>query len=271
MVTLLVFLVPLLMFFSQAFHGFERGVVGTDWTLDTFVRFARDPYYWQIVWNSVVLGLLVTGVTLALAYPLALVMTPVRGTPLFVVIAIVVFSPLLTSVIVRSYGWMYILSDSGVLNWLLTALGIVDDPVRMIYNWIGVVVAMVHLQMPFMLFPIMTSLMRLPPRVQDAAQDLGAGEMTVWWRVVRPLSLPGVLAGSQLVFATSISAFATPVILGGGRVQVLPTAIYSSIQGLNWPMGGVQAITLLALSTLLTLIFTRLLRTRSVAAKGGAA
>lgn len=251
------FLVPLVSFLSRSVRS-DAGA----WTLDHASGVLGDPYYWGLVWNSFCLGVTVTGLTLLLAYPTALIMTAVRGTRLFLVIAIAVFSPLLTSVIVRSYGWLYVLSDSGVVNWALVGLGVVDQPVRLIFNWIGTVVAMVHIEMPFMMFPILSVLLQLPPSLQNAAQDLGANAFQTWRRVVLPLSLPGVLAGSQVVFATSISSFATPTILGGGRVRVLPVSIYSSIEGIEWSVGAVQAVLLLALSLVFVNVFTRLLRTR---------
>ena len=269
-IILTVFLVPLLTFLSFGLYGYARGAVSPDMSFDTIIRFATTPHYWMLVRNSVMLGAIVTITTLLLAYPAALVLASLRGTVWFPLFIIMIFSPLLTSVIVRSYGWMYLLSDGGFVNWLLMQLGITDAPVRMIYNWFGTVIAMVHLQVPFMMFPILTILMRLPPRVQDAARDLGANEWQTWLRVVRPLSLPGVLAGAQIVFSTSISAFASPTILGGGRVQVLPVSIYSSIQGLNWPMGAVQAVVLLSISLLLSAGFARLLRTRGAAPRRGA-
>lgn len=254
-----VFMVPMVYFLGQSLE--VQGVAGL--SLGNFREVLADAYYWQLARNSFTLGALVTGITLAIAYPAALVMAEARGTRLFAVIAIAVFSPLLTSVIIRSYGWLYVLSDAGVVNWVLVALGVTDAPVRLIFNWTGTVIAMVHLEMPFMMFPILSVLLQQPPVLREAAQDLGADSFQTWRRVVLPLSLPGVLAGSQIVFATSISAFASPTILGGGRVRVLPVSIYGSIQGLEWPIGSVQAVMLLALSLVLVSVFTRALRTRA--------
>lgn len=255
-----VFLVPLLHFLAQSLQP-PQGESGL--TLRHFEEVLGDEYYWGLAWNSFSLGAMVTGITLLAAYPAALVMVSLRGTRWFAVMAIAVFSPLLTSVIIRSYGWLYVLSDTGVVNWVLLTLGLAEQPVRLIFNWTGTVIAMVHLEMPFMMFPILSVLMQQPPVLREAAQDLGANALQTWWRVVLPLSLPGVLAGCQIVFATSISAFASPTILGGGRVRVLPVSIYSSIQGLEWSVGAVQAVLLLGLSLLLVAVFTRALRTRS--------
>jgi putative spermidine/putrescine transport system permease protein len=255
-----VFLLPLVHFLAQSLQP-PAGEAGL--TLRHFEEVLGDEYYWGLARNSFTLGAMVTAITLLAAYPAALVMVSLRGTRWFAVMAIAVFSPLLTSVIIRSYGWLYVLSDTGVVNWVLLATGLAEQPVRLIFNWTGTVIAMVHLEMPFMMFPILSVLMQQPPVLREAAQDLGANAFETWRRVVLPLSLPGVLAGCQIVFATSISAFASPTILGGGRVRVLPVSIYSSIQGLEWSVGAVQAVLLLGLSLLLVAVFTRALRTRS--------
>lgn len=255
-----VFVVPMVYFLGQSLDApaGQRGL-----SLAHYREVLSDAYYWQLAWNSFTLGAMVTVITLAIAYPAALVMAEARGTKLFAIIAVATFSPLLTSVIIRSYGWLYVLSDRGVVNWFLVTLGILDAPVRLIFNWTGTVIAMVHLEMPFMMFPILSVLLQQPPVLREAAQDLGASSLQTWLRVTLPLSLPGILAGCQIVFATSISAFASPTILGGGRVRVLPVSIYGSIQGLEWPVGAVQAVMLLALSLILVGVFTRALRTRA--------
>ena len=261
---LMVFMVPVLLFFVQSFHAFDNGNVLPGWTLDTYQRFLTDPFHWGFVLNSFILGATVTGITLLLAYPAALIMVSLRGTRWFLVIGLVVFSPLLTSIIVRSYGWLYVLSDSGVVNWVLLNLGLTEQPVRLIFNWTGTIVAMVHIEMPFMMFPILSVLMQIPKDLAESAQDLGANAWQTWRRVILPLSLPGTLAGCQVVFATSISAFASPTILGGGRVRVLPVSIYNSILGLDWPLGAVQSLMLLGLSLLLVTVFSRLMRARGL-------
>ncbi|MEO8132612.1 MAG: ABC transporter permease [Betaproteobacteria bacterium] len=260
----MVFTVPLLLFFLQAFHDFDNGTVLPGWTLATWQRVLGDSFHWGFVLNSFILGALVTGVTLLLAYPAALIMMSLRGTRWFVIIGLVVFSPLLTSIIIRSYGWLYMLSDSGVVNWVLLSSGLIDRPVRLIFNWTGTIIAMVHIEMPFMMFPILSVLMQIPKDLSESAQDLGANAFQGWRRVILPLSLPGTLAGCQVVFATSISAFASPTILGGGRVRVLPVSIYNSILGLDWPLGAVQSLLLLGLSLLLVTVFSRLMRARGL-------
>ncbi len=260
---LVIFAVPVLIFFSDAFHPFDGNRTQPGWTLANFATFLTDFFQYQTLLNSAYLGLVVTALTLLVAFPAAIIMIRVRGTPMFYAMAFAVFSPVLVSVIVRAYGWQLLLSNNGVVNYVLHAIGLTDRPLRLMFNWTGVIISMIHIQLPFMLFPILTVLMQLPRNLVEAAQDLGATQWQVLRRVIIPLSLPGVLAGCQIVFTTGISAFASPTILGGGRVRVMPVTIYQNIISLNWPMGAVQSIVLLCFSLVLVLIFTRLLRVRN--------
>lgn len=267
---LTIFAIPVMIFMMQGFHPFVENRTQPEWSLVTFVSFLSDGFHRQTLFNSAYLGLVVTILTLLMAYPAAIIMVRFRGTPMFFIMAFAVFSPVLVSVIVRAYGWQLLLSNNGVVNYVLTSLGLIDRPVRLMFNWTGVIISMIHIQLPFMLFPILTVLMQIPGSVVEAAHDLGATRMQVLRRVIIPLSLPGVLAGCQIVFTTGISAFASPTILGGGRVRVMPVAIYNDIVGLNWPMGAVQSIVLLGFSLVLVLIFTRLLKVRNAWSEGKA-
>jgi putative spermidine/putrescine transport system permease protein len=258
------FVIPVLLFLTQSLHSFSEGQVSTDWTLATFSMFITDPFFRQTLFNSAILSGVVTLITLVMAYPVALQMLYWRGSLLFSVLALVVFSPVLVSIIVRAYGWQLLLSNDGVINYALTQSGVITHPLRLIFNWTGVIISMVHVEIPFMMFPILTVLLQLQPSLRDAARDLGATELAVWRRVTLPLSLPGILAGCQIVFTTAISAFASPTILGGGRVRVMPVTIFQNIVGLNWPMAAVQSILLLLCSLLLVAIFSKVLSTRRV-------
>jgi len=165
----------------------------------------------------------------------------------------------LVSIIVRAYGWQLLLANNGVVNALLREFGLAERPLRLMFNWFGVIVSMIHVELPFMLFPILIVLMQIPAALKEAAQDLGATPFQTWRRAVLPLSVPGILSGCQIVFTTAISAFASPTILGGGRVRVMPVTIYQNIVGLNWPMGAAQSILLLLFSLLTVALFSRIL------------
>ncbi len=223
-------------------------------TLALWQEVMGDDFTWHLAGNSLRLGLIVTALTLLIAWPTARALTLVR-TPLLAGIAyVVLFAPLLMSVIVRSYGWLLLLADRGFVNTVIGALGL--GPYRLIHNEIGVIVAMVHIMLPFAVLPLISVLRRIPETYREAALDLGASNFTVFRRVTLPLSLPGVIVGAEIVFALSLSSFVTPSVLGGGRVQVLARVVYDNIGEVQWGVAAVQALLLLGI-TLAALILLR--------------
>ena len=200
------------------------------------------------------LGMLVTLGCLIVGYPVAyyLARTPSRwrGFALFLVI-----SPLLVSAIVRNIGWFPLLSQSGAVNWLLLKLGLIATPLSLINNFTGVVIGLVHALLPFMILTLTTVIQRIEGDLEEAAANLGAGPLQTFWRVLLPLSLPGVVSGSLLVFAMAISAYTTPAILGGNRVLVMATYIAQQFRTvLNYPAGGTAAALLLLFAIVLTVL-----------------
>ena len=216
-------------------------------TFEAYRRFFTDPFYANVVMQEVRLAALATALCLAIGYPTAYAITKI-GRPAWVIAAyILIFSPLLTSTIVRAYGWLIILARGGLVNWALGSLHLTQGPVRLIFNFTGVTVALVHVLLPFAVFPILSVLLRMDPALREAAADLGADRLQTFARVTWPLSFPGLYAGAQLTFVLAMNAYVTPQLLGGGRVQVLPVLIYQNISDLNWPLASVEAIALIAL------------------------
>jgi len=216
-------------------------------TFEAYRRFFTDPFYANVVMQEVRLAALATALCLVIGYPTAYAITKI-GRPAWVIAAyILIFSPLLTSTIVRAYGWLIILARGGLVNWALGSLHLTRGPVRLIFNFTGVTVALVHVLLPFAVFPILSVLLRMDPALREAAADLGADRFQTFARVTWPLSFPGLYAGAQLTFVLAMNAYVTPQLLGGGRVQVLPVLIYQNISDLNWPLASVEAIALIAL------------------------
>jgi putative spermidine/putrescine transport system permease protein len=163
------------------------------------------------------------------------------------VFLLVILAPLLVSVVVRAFGWSLVLGPAGFVNQFLEWIGI--GRVRMLYTPIAVVVALVHVMLPFMVIPVWTSLQKLDPQVENAALSLGASRITVWRRVVLPQIVPGLLSGALIVFALSASALAIPGLLGGRRVKMVATLIYDEyLHELNWPLGAAIALALLVIN-----------------------
>ncbi|MGH3682052.1 MAG: ABC transporter permease [Natronosporangium sp.] len=250
LVLVAVFLVAMATLGEFSLHRFVDGVTSPGRTLAQWREFLGDSYQWSIVLATVRLGLVTTAGCAVVGYATALALHRLRSPALRTLCGFVLFAPLLTSVVARSYGWALLLDDTGLVNTVLAEAGLTGSPVRLLYHERGVVIAMVHILLPFMVFPLLASLRQVGDDMLEAAADLGSP----WWhrfrRVSLPLSVPGLVAGCQLCFALAISAFATPSLLGGGRVQVLATNVYADVGTLNWPRAAIGCYVLLALALL---------------------
>jgi putative spermidine/putrescine transport system permease protein len=243
-----IFASAMLLLFSYSAYTFRGGQLTEEVSFSAWQKFFSDPFYLGVVAKTLQLALGVTAAGLAIGYPTAYALTKVRSSKLLVAAYIIIFSPLLVSLVVRVYGWLLLLSDNGVINQALLGIGVIANPIRLIYNETGVVIALVHILLPFMIFPILSVLLQFDHALREAANDLGANRVQTFLRVVLPMSLPGVVAGCQIVFTLAISAFVTPELLGGGKVQVLSRAIWFNVVDVNWPLAAVEAIVLLALA-----------------------
>jgi putative spermidine/putrescine transport system permease protein len=223
-----------------------------------WVKFATDGYYWSVVATTLQLAALVTFFTLLLGYPAAYAMVRIRRPGLLLGVYLTLFSPILVSVVVRTYGWLILLGKDGVVNFIVLRAGIVGQPLQLIFNTTGIVIAMVHILLPFMIFPILSVIAQLSPEVKEAAMDLGATPWQTFRRVTLPLSLPGMVAGSQIVFTLTMSAFVTPFLMGGGKIQVLSGLIYRDMEVVNLAFASVTAFVLLGLSVGVLLLSNRL-------------
>ena len=210
-----------------------------------YVKFVSDPFNRFVLWNTLWLAFQTTLVALLLGFPLAYVYTraPRRLQPLLILFVIL---PLLTSAVVRTFAWVVILGREGIVNNALVALRWVDAPLRLLYTPDAVVLALAQIELPLMVLPIITSLAAIDPNLRAASEVLGARKWRTLWRVTIPLSIPGVLAGSLLVFAGAASNFVTQTLIGGGQNIFMPYYIYQqAIQVNNYPFAATIAILLL--------------------------
>jgi putative spermidine/putrescine transport system permease protein len=228
-------------------------------TLRHYQRLVGDSYYLEVLGTTLRLGLMTTVVALLIGYPLAHQLARL-GTPLWrTLMLMAVLSPMLIGIVVRTYAWMTILANQGIVNNALQALGLTDKPIGLMYNEFGTVVALVHIYVPFMVLTLTGVIGRIDPRLEEAARNLGAGKLRSFLEVTLPLSLPGIVAGSLLVFALSISAYVTPILMGGFEIITLPILIYQQISGSSFNLGfaGALAMVLLAVSLLLVVLYSR--------------
>jgi putative spermidine/putrescine transport system permease protein len=255
---LALFLAPLVNLLALSFFRFDRTTGAlAEATIQNYAKFLTDPFYLGILWRTLKLALLTTATTLALGYPVAYHLTRCSGRKR-AYLTLLIVAPLLVSVVVRSFGWLVILGPNGLVNSLLTGLGVVSDPLRLLYTETAIVVGLTHVFLSFMVLSVAASLGRIDPALIRAAQNLGASERQAFMRVVLPLSLPGVAAGSLIVFTLAASAFITPALLGGPRVKVMSYLAYQQTLLLSdWPYGSAIAFILLALTGLCAFLYLR--------------
>jgi ABC-type spermidine/putrescine transport system permease subunit I len=230
----------------------------TDWTLINYLNFFGDSFNYRILGVTLRISFLVTALALVLGYPLAYLLATTDHKKLVLFIITV---PLLMDILVRAYGWVVLLSGNGLINKTLVGLGVLERPMRFIGTETAVVLELLHEVVPLMVLPIARVLERIEPTVTEAAVGLGAGPMSVFTRIILPLSLPGVVAGSLLSFGIAASAFAAPLILGGGRVLMISISISQQMTSLlNWAAGATQALVLTVIVSLLMAGYGRAVR-----------
>jgi putative spermidine/putrescine transport system permease protein len=249
-----VFLLPIAHLFVNSLHTPRGdGQVGSEFTLANYWHFISDPFYLLILFDTVWLGFVVVTFCFLLGYPVAYVLARTksrfRGALIFLVIA-----PLLISTVVRNLGWFPILGGGGLVNWVLTSLGLISDPLKLANNFTGVVITLVHSLLPFMILTLMSVIQRIEVELEEAAINLGASPLETFFRIVLRLSRPGLLSGYLLVLTIAISAFTTPAMMGGGRVLVMSILIAQQVRGLlNYAFGATAAVILVVVAVVLTL------------------
>ncbi|QOF74444.1 ABC transporter permease (plasmid) [Aminobacter sp. SR38] len=235
-----------------------RAVYGDGFTLAHYTTALGDFYIWGILGRTLLIGATVTVISLLLGYPVAyhLAKSRSRWTSL---LYIFVLSPLLVGLVVRTFAWMIILSNNGVANQALKATGLLDFPLQLMNNSLGVTIALTHVFLPFIILPLLGNLQAISPDLAMASRSLGASRMRTFWKVTLPLSMPGIQAGTILVFVLSISAYVTPAMLGGtgGRTMSVLVVQYL-VDNFRWPAGAALAIIMAAVAVIFVGLYLRL-------------
>lgn len=254
-------LTPLALTLILSFHVYDHATGVQDaWTVGQYLTVLTDPYYYEIFLRTFRLSALTTLICIVVGAPEAYVLSRMRS-PWRSVFLLVVLAPLLVSVVVRAFGWSMLLGPTGLVNEATQALGL--GRIRLLYTETAVVVALVHIMVPFMVIPVWTSLQKLDPATEQAALSLGASHATVLRRVVLPQILPGLLSGSLIVFGLAASSFAIPGLLGGRRLKMVATVVYDEyLNSLNWPLGAAIAVILLVANLAIMLGYNRIVEGR---------
>jgi len=250
-------LTPLFLTALLSFNQFDYATGRTGgFTLEHYLAVVTDEYYLEIFLRTFRISALATAICVVIGVPEAYILSRMSN-PWRSIFLLVILAPLLVSVVVRAFGWSMLLGPEGPVNGALIALGI--GRMKLLYSEGTVVVALVHVMLPFMVIPVWTSLQKLDPAVEQAALSFGASRATAIVRVVAPQILPGILSGSLIVFGLSASAFAIPGLLGGRRLKMVATVVYDQyLSDLNWPMGAAVAVILLAANLIIMLTYHRM-------------
>ncbi|MEO7057975.1 MAG: ABC transporter permease [Caldimonas sp.] len=259
-----VVIVPLALTLLLSFHDFSSTEgIRTVYILKNWRELFTDPYFSEMFLRTLRISLWVTFTCAVVGATEAYILNRMtaRWKGVFLMI---ILGPLLISVVARTLGWALLFGGAtGVVNQALLALGVISTPIPFMFTETGVVVALTHVLMPFMVLSVWAALQRLDPQIENAARSLGASQSTVLRRVVLPQVMPGVLSGSIIVFALAASAFATPAIIGGRRLKVASTLAYDEfLNTLNWPLGAAVAVLLLAALVVIILVSNRLIERR---------
>ena len=254
------FVLPLLLFVRFSFNQFVPGeFMKAAWTLENYVKFLSDPYYLAILLRTILISVASTVLTLILAFPVAYFLARLRKRWKSLLLILVVF-PLLLGNVIRAMGWIAVFSQSGLMNRTLMSLGVISNPLQILYTPFAVTVVMAAVVMPYMILSLQAVIERIQPDLEEAARDLGASRWQVLQNVVLPLAMPGILAGTLLVFVLSMNAYATPLLIGGPKVLMMAPALYSQIQEVsNWPLGGAMAVVLIAVTLFTSALYSRIL------------
>ena len=260
-INLTVFVLPVAELIGISFiKGSSSGVLTSTHTIGNYISFLSDPYYLELIPTSLAVSFIATLAALICSYPIALFLyrAPARWRNILFVITV---SPLLVSSVVRTFGWMSLLGDQGVINAALLYLGIIRQPLELVNNYIGVFIGLVEILMPYMALCLIAGFGRLDNFYEEAAASLGASPFYRLWYVIFPFDVPGVMLGCLLCFVLALSAFVTPKLLGGGRVFLLATEIYDqAVVQLQWPMAATISVVILVLFTVALIGYSRLLR-----------
>lgn len=236
------------------------GLIGDGLTLDNYAGFLKSPFYLGFLIRSLWISLYCTAITAILGYVIAYFMY--RSSPgVRLVAGIILIVQFFTAYVIRTYAVMMVIGKNGVFNRLLLDLGVIELPLKLLYTEAGVAIGMVLVSLPFMVFPIYNSLQALPRNLEIAAMSLGAGRLRIFWKVIFPLTMPGVAAGIVIVYLFELTSYIVPGALGGGYFDMMANLIYAkAMQSFDYPFAAAAAMVMLAVSLAAIYLLQKLFR-----------
>lgn len=257
----LLFVIPLVTMVLFTFRAGSFGAEREIFTLANYQEYFSNPSYQRMLWTSTLIALVVSVFSVILAYPLAYFLVFRAGALRFTFLLMVIV-PAWISLLLRVFAWKLILGSNGLLNSLLLSLGLIAEATPiLLYSQAAVMTALVYVYVPFIALPIFAALQRIDRSLLEAAADLGSSFWPTFFRVVLPLSLPGVLAGFFLVFIPTLGEYVTPLLVGGSQSMMYGNLIYNQFaKALNWPLGSLMSVVMLGMTLALILVSGRVMR-----------
>lgn len=241
------------------FSFFTRGTYGTiepNFQVNNFLELLK-PMYLKVFWSSILIAFVTTVLCLIMGYPFAYYVA-MQSPKLRNKLMLFVIVPFWTNSLIRVYAWIILLRKEGLINHFLLSLNLIDEPLKLLYNYFGIIVGMVYTLIPFMILPLYASIEKLERQYLEAARDLGANSRNVFLHVTLPLTMPGITAGSLLVFIPTLGYFFIPDLMGGGKQMIIGNLIKQQfLTARNWPFGSALAIVLIAMTLLLVVVYLK--------------
>jgi putative spermidine/putrescine transport system permease protein len=246
-------LLPIVILFRYSLNRYTPAKVMVDaFTIENYVKFFTDPFYVAVLFRTIRVAALCTAICVALAFPMAYCLARTRSRFKNLLLMAVVL-PLFVGNAVRAAGWIVMFGNKGLLNAVLTGVGLTREPLQIMYTELAVVIGIIAVNLPFVVLTLQAVLEGIERPIEEAALGLGAGPLRTFRHVILPLAMPGVIAGTILSFILAMNAYATPVLLGGPTFQMMGPTVYNQFAGLsNWPFGAALAFVLMAATLALT-------------------
>tara|TARA_Y100000746_G_scaffold49846_1_gene38914 strand:- start:2972 stop:3928 length:957 start_codon:yes stop_codon:yes gene_type:complete len=236
--------------FSKMIEWVDGSIISIRLVFDNFIYIFEDPLYARTYINSLKIAAISTFYCLLLGYPIAYGIVRSSATTKSLLLFAIIL-PFWTSFILRVYAWMGLLADQGTINDLLIMVGLIETPIRMLYTEFAVYIGIVYTYLPFMVLPLYANMEKLDPTLNEAAADLGSHPINTFIKITVPLTIPGIVAGSMLVFIPATGEYVIPDLLGGGNVQMIGRQLYNEFaKNIDWPIASAVAIVLLLLLVL---------------------
>lgn len=257
---LFLLVIPAILLIEISFRPFVSLQIQDGFTLDHYRRALMSDLYQGVIIRTLRVSLSVTVLTFLLGFPIAY-MAVRKGGWVGTVIVLATLLPLMVDLVIRTFGWFILLQNQGIVISLLTTVGVFPpgDPPSLLFNEIAMVIALTHVHLPFMVFPMISILHTIPEELEEAARDLGGSRITVFRKVLLPLSMPGITAGVLITFALTMASYVTPALLGGDKKMIAVVITQTFTRQSNWPFAGALATVLFVIAACMIILYGRAL------------